>query len=195
VSNTSRTTAYQRHVEWRAAGWFLAAAVPATFLVATRVSGFNPHLIELALGALLIATLLPGKADKPLMPPVPSYVVAGLVNGTIGMFVGATGTLVGRLFLQPGWARQTTIGTLAFTQMLGHGLRVIAYGWIGLSAFADPQRLIPLCIAVILGTWAGKTLNDRVSHAWFERLFMAVLVILSIKLVWDGASGLLAGSA
>lgn len=189
ISNTSRTVAYARHVHWRAAGWFLLAAVPTTAAIAPFVVGADPDLIGLLLGLLILASLAPAADAKPL-PPVPAFVVAGFLNGSLGLFVGATGLFVGRLFLRPEWDKRTTIGTLALTQTLGHGLRVAAFGLLGLSAFASPERLIPLALAVIAGTWAGKQLNQHLSQRQFELGFKALLGVLSCKLIWDGGGAL-----
>jgi uncharacterized membrane protein YfcA len=158
VSNTSRTVAYVRHVEWRAAGWFLLAALPATALLAPFAATVSVHAIQLLLAALIAASLLPVATAAPL-PPRLAFVAAGLANGTLGMFVGATGLFVGRLFFRPEWPKEKVVATLALTQVLGHGLRVVAYGLVGFSAFAQPALLLPVCASVVVGTWVGKRLN------------------------------------
>jgi uncharacterized membrane protein YfcA len=103
------------------------------------------------------------------------------------MFVGATGLFVGRLFLRPEWKKETVIGTLALTQTLGHLLRVIAYGAVGFSLVSRLDLLAPLVVAVIAGTVAGKALNKHVSEEAFRKLFKLILVVLSLKLIWDAA--------
>ncbi|TJY59939.1 sulfite exporter TauE/SafE family protein [Sinimarinibacterium sp. CAU 1509] len=190
VSNSSRTLAYVRHVEWHAAGWFLLAALPATFMVAPFVANIDVAWVRLILAGLILASLVPTHAVRKPLGARPAFVMAGLLNGSVGMFVGATGLIVGRLFFRPEWRKETTIGTLALTQMLGHGLRVIAYGWVGFNAFARPLLLLLLCAAVIGGTALGKRLNGRVSEQQFARLFRVILVVLSLKLAYDGFIGL-----
>lgn len=189
VSNGSRTVAYIRHVEWHAAGWFTLTLVPATFLLAPLAASVDENVVRLILAGLILASLVPGRGDIAPLPPRPSFLLAGALNGGLGMFVGATGLFIGRLFLRPEWRKETTVATLAFTQVLGHGLRVIAYGFVGFSAFSRPTLLVPLCLAVIAGTWTGKALHVRMSDAHFEGLFKAILVILSVKLVWDSLKG------
>jgi uncharacterized membrane protein YfcA len=190
LANSSRTVAYARHVEWRAAGWFLLAAVPATFLVAPFAQRVNADWVRLLLAALIIVSLLPGLASRAVLPRRPSFLLAGFMNGTLGMFVGATGLFVGRLFLRPEWRRETMIGTLAMTQVFGHGLRVLAYGFVGFSALAQPQLLLALCLAVIAGTAVGKRINSRVSEEAFAQVFKWILIALSLKLIFDGVRGL-----
>jgi uncharacterized membrane protein YfcA len=189
VSNSSRTIAYIKHVEWHAAGWFTLTLVPATFLLAPYAASVDENIVRLILAGLILASLVPGRGDDAPLPPRPSFLVAGALNGSLGMFVGATGLFIGRLFLRPEWRKETTVATLAFTQVIGHGLRVIAYGFVGFSAFAQPSLLIPLCVAVVAGTWTGKQLNARMSDAHYTGLFKAILVLLSLKLVWDSLQG------
>ncbi|MGH8446392.1 MAG: TSUP family transporter [Solimonas sp.] len=184
VSNSSRTVAYVRDVEWSAAGWFLLAGIPATLLVAPFAAGIDTDAVKLVLAGLIVASLVP-QARTPPLAARPAFMIAGFLNGSIGLFVGATGLFVGRLFFRPEWRKETVIGTLAMTQMLGHGLRVLAYGFVGFSALAAPQRLVPLCLAVILGTVFGKRLNGLISERAFARLFRVILLSLSVKLVWD----------
>ncbi|MFA5938275.1 MAG: sulfite exporter TauE/SafE family protein [Sinimarinibacterium sp.] len=190
VANSSRTVAYLRHVEWHAAGWFLLAALPATFVVAPFVENVNADIVRLVLAGLILASLVPSRADKAALPPRTAFSMAGFLNGSLGMFVGATGLIVGRLFFRPEWRKETTIGTLALTQTLGHALRVVAYGFVGFSALTRPLLLGLMCIAVIAGTALGKRLNGRVSEAQFATLFKWILIVLSVKLAFDGVRGL-----
>ena len=188
VSNSSRTIAYVRDVEWSAAGWFLLAGIPATLLVAPFAAGIDGNAVKLVLAGLILASLAP-QAKTATLPARPAFMIAGFLNGTIGLFIGATGLFIGRLFFRPEWRKETVIGTLAMTQMLGHGLRVLAYGLVGFSALAAPQRLVPLCLAVILGTMLGKRLNGELSDQAFSRLFRVILVTLSAKLICDALRG------
>lgn len=192
VSNLSRTVAYFRHVEWRAAGWFLLTGVPAPFLVAPFVADANVHVILLLLGGLILVSLVPSRSGADPIPATPAFLLAGFLNGSIGMFVGATGLFVGRLFLRPEWPKEKVIGTLAMTQTLGHLLKVLGYASVGFLVSAQADLLLPLVVAVIAGTFAGRWLHRFLEEKQFRGLFRAILVVLSVKLLWDGATGLLA---
>lgn len=74
-------------------------------------------------------------------------------------------------------------------QMLGHGLRVLAYGLVGFSALAEPQQLLPLCGPFVAGTVLSKRVNGRISERAFAWLFRVVRSALSIKLVRDALRG------
>ena len=193
VSNLSRTVAYLRHVEWRAAGWFLLTAAPTPFLVAPFVAAANVDVVLLLLAGLILVSLAPTRDGAEPIARTPALLLAGFLNGSVGMFVGATGLFVGRLFLRPEWRKETVIGTLALAQTLGHLLRVLGYASAGFVISERAELLVPLVVAVIAGTFAGRLLHRWLDEARFRNLFKAILVVLSLKLAWDGATGLLAG--
>lgn len=191
VSNASRTVAFLRHVEWRAAFWFCLSGVPAPFLIAPFVESANVGAVLLLLAALILVSLIPSKDGAEPIPAQAAFFLAGLLNGSVGMFVGATGLFVGRLFLRPEWRKETVIGTLALCQSLGHLLKVAAFGTAGFTVVGQLDLLLPLVLAVIAGTAAGRVLHRYLSEEKFRALFKALLVVLSLKLIWDGAQGLL----
>lgn len=192
VSNLSRTVAFFRHVEWHAAGWFLLTAVPTPFLVARFVATANVHVIQLLLAALILVSLAPVREGAEPLRARPAFLLAGLLNGSVGMFVSATGLFVGRLFLRPEWSKQTVIATLAMTQTLGHLLRIFGYASVGFAVTGRLDLLLPMVLAVIAGTFAGRKLHESLDETAFRRLFRLILVVLSFKLLYDGARGLLA---
>ena len=190
VSNASRTIAYFRSVEWRAIGWFLLGTVPAPLLVAPYVAAVNPHLIELVLAGMILMSMLPATEHRALLPLRWAYLLAGVLNGSIGMFVGATGLFIGKLFLRPEWRKETMIGTLALCQFIGHLMKIIGFASIGFDPLHQPELLWPLLAAVILGTLAGKQLNQRLSEEHFRRLVNGILLVMALKLLWDGFDAL-----
>jgi uncharacterized membrane protein YfcA len=192
TSNLTRTIAFMRHVEWRAAGWFLLTAAPTPFLVAPFVAAANVHVILLLLAGLILVSLVPSKEGGEPLKPVPAVLLAGFLNGTLGMLVSATGLFVGRLFLRPEWSKETVIATLAMTQTLGHLLRILGYASVGFAVTAQLDVLAPLLLATVAGTFAGRKLHDFLDETRFRALFRAILVVLSAKLIYDGVTGLLA---
>lgn len=191
TSNITRTAAYWPHVDRQATGWFLLAAVPATLLTLHWVSRLEPAWVDLLLGTLILLSFLPhGSAALTRLPATATYLTAGALNGALGNVVGATGLFIGRLFLRPEWSRQTTVGTLALTQTLGHGLRVVAFGFAGLSVLSQPGLLLGLIVAVMAGTALGRHLNERIDETQFARLARGVLIVLSLFLLTTGLSSL-----
>jgi uncharacterized protein len=177
--------------QWRAAGWFLLTAAPTPFLVAPYIVDANVHVILLLLAGLILVSLIPAKDGAEPLAPVPAVLLAGFLNGTLGMFVSATGLFVGRLFLRPEWSKETVIATLALTQTLGHLLRILGFASVGFAVTAQLEVLVPLLLATVAGTFAGRRLHEHLDEARFRALFKGILVVLSMKLAYDGVTGLL----
>lgn len=190
ISNASRTLAYLQHVEWRAALWFMLGAVPAPFLIAPLVEQADQNLIRLLMAGLVAVSLLPESKQAVNLPKNVAILIAGVLNGSLGMFIGATGLVIGRLFLRPEWRKETVIGTLALCQFIGHLSKIGGFATLGLSAIARLDVLLPLALATVLGTFNGRWLHRYVSEALFQKVFKAILLILSLKLAYDGARGL-----
>ncbi len=191
ISNASRTVAYFKYVEWRAAGWFLVGALPGPFLIAPLVARADPYVLDLLMAVMVGASLLPEKKDSVKIPANVAILSAGILNGSLGMFIGATGLVIGRLFLRPEWRKETVIGTLALCQSLGHASKIAGFATLGLSALARADILVPLAVATVLGTASGRWLHNYVSEALFQKVFKSILAVLAIKLFYDGTTGLL----
>ena len=106
------------------------------------------------------------------------------------MFIGATGVMVGRLFLRPEWDSRTVVGTLALCQSLSHLIKVAAFASIGATVFEHGELLWPLVISIVFGTLAGRALHGRVGETRFRQLFNLLLAVLALKLAWDGLNGM-----
>ena len=68
--------------------------------------------------------------------------------------------------------------------------KVVIFGVVG---FAYAEWLIPLallCIAVVIGTWLGSRLLERVSEKAFVRLYKTVLTLIALRLIASVAIGL-----
>lgn len=191
LANGSRTIAYLRHVDWRAAGWFLLGSVPTPFLFAPLVARADPAPLQILLAAMILVSLIAEERGVKPLPPRVAFVLGGLLNGTIGMFVGATGLFVGKLYLRPEWDKERVVATLAMTQMLGHLLKVLGFASIGATLGLDPRLMLPIGAAVVAGTFCGRYANRWIDEVLFRKLFKSILLLLSVKLLFDGGTDML----
>lgn len=192
VSNGARTLAYWRHVEWRALRDFLIGAAPAPFIVAPLIANANEHWMLILMAAFILFTLWPRWIRLLRLEGRAGMVVAGILTGGLGSLVGATGTLIAPLFLRSDWSKQTTIATLAMCQSIAHLLKIIAFASFGFGILEHWQLLLPMSLAVIVGTLIGSRLHGRLDEDRFVVIFRVILAVLAIKLLFDGVSGLVA---
>lgn len=185
VANGTRTVAYARHVDPRAAAWFLLAALPAPFAVASLAAAADPAGPKLLLGLLILLSLLPAAGRVSRLPPALGALLAGAISGGLGMLVGATGVLAGRLLPQPGWDSRRVVATLALCQSATHLSKIAAFASVGAGVAQRPDLLWPLVLAAVLGTVVGRLVHGRIGQTAFRRLFRLLLALLALHLVVD----------
>ena len=170
VANGSRAWMLRRHIRWQVVGWQLAGAALAAGLLAWL--RFTPSTlgIFLALGLLpLVVALIPRR----LRPGVETWwggLLCGLLTTGAQLSVGSSGPLLDTFYLRGGLGRREVVATKAFTQSVGHALKVLYYG----AALWAPAGLgwgvAPVLVAALLGTWIGR----RILEAMSERAFLSL---------------------
>lgn len=195
VSNAVRGVAYRHDVHWPSVAWFSLSCLPLPFVTAPLIARADADAIRLILAVAIVLSLLPGvsSALHTHWPSRRKMLVAGALNGAVGMVIGATGLIIGPFFLDRRWSQQTTVGTLAVCQAIGHVLKIAAFGVLGFGLLAQWEMALPLMVGVALGTLLGRRIMRLVSRRQFTLLFKAVLVLLALRLGVTGSLGLLSG--
>ncbi len=193
VSNASRAVAYRGDINWPSAAWFTLTCLPLPFLTAPLIARADADTIRLILAVAIVLSLIPGvsAALHTHWPLRRKMLVAGALNGAVGMVIGATGLIIGPFFLDREWSKETTVGTLALCQTVGHLLKIAAFGVLGFGLLEQWTLALPLMLAVALGTLFGRRLMRLVSRSQFALLFKAVLLLLAVRLAVSGGLGLL----
>jgi uncharacterized membrane protein YfcA len=188
VSNASRTWIQRSHVERSIVGWYSLLLLPMGFVGLAVAKQLSPELAQVVIGGfVLVATWAPGLlllgAHPERLQRNRRFLVLGGVVGLLNTTVGATGPLVAPFFLNLGLGRQQVVGTMAASQTLGHLAKLVVFGATGFAfaGFAGP--LLLLCLAVVVGTWAGSRALDRVSERSFIGLYKAALTGIALYLV------------
>ncbi|MCA9667533.1 MAG: sulfite exporter TauE/SafE family protein [Myxococcales bacterium] len=193
VSNGARTVLFARYVKWAALLSFLLAAVPTPFLAAPWVKHLDPRWVRLGMGLFILAvtwgsgllsrlSVGDGSAGARARAAFVALLVAGLLAGGLGMVVGATGALIAPFFLRDDWSKETTIGTKALCQGAAHVLKLAAFSAHGFALQAHLALIVPMSVAVVLGTVIGKRIGKRLSDKAFALIFRLILSALSLKL-------------
>jgi uncharacterized membrane protein YfcA len=201
VSNGSRVAIQRRHIDWRIAGYYSALLLPAGALGLAVLFRLPADATKLLIGLfVLVATWRPGWLLLGTHPEAVRrerrFLLLGGVVGVLNPVVGATGPLVAPFFLNLGLARQAVIGTSAACQALGHLAKIVLFA--GLAGFAPTEHaalLASLCLLVVLGTWVGSALLDRVDERAFTWLYKTALTLIALRLVLPEAAVRLATAA
>ncbi|MCH2172495.1 sulfite exporter TauE/SafE family protein [Myxococcota bacterium] len=198
VSNASRTYIQRSHVNWSLVAPYAIPLLPMGFVGLAILQALDPSTTRSLIGAfVLLGTWAPGwlllGARPEQMRQKRRFLLLGTVVGALNLTVGATGPLIAPFFLGLGLTRQSLVGSKAACQTLGHLTKIVIFGWVGFAFGEYALPLTLLCIAVIVGTWLGSQLLERVSEVYFVRFYKIVLTGVALRLLlWDGLGHLLA---
>ncbi|MBW2312642.1 MAG: sulfite exporter TauE/SafE family protein [Deltaproteobacteria bacterium] len=188
VSNGSRAWVQRRHVERGIALRYGVLLLPMGFAGLGLAQSLPPDVTRVAIGVfVLLATWAPGLLLLGSHPEATDrnrrFFFLGGVVGFINVTIGATGPLIAPFFLNLGLSRQALVGTKATCQMLGHLAKLVVFGVVGFAFGAWALVLGLLCVAVVVGTWLGSRLLERVNEQTFIRLYKTVLTLVAIRLI------------
>ena len=188
VSNSSRACVQRKHLAWPLIWRYSILLLPFGLIAIQFVMQMPQDLLKGFIGVfVLLATwrpkwLLVGThPDK--IDVRRRFILLGGVVGFLNILVGAVGPFIAPFFLNMGFSRQTIVGTKAACQTFGHLVKVILFGFAGF-AFMGYLPLVALLIPlVLLGTWVGSRLLEKVSEVSFVWLFKTVLTLVGCWLI------------
>ena len=156
----------------------------------------DEHWIRLLVGVIAIGFVL----NVWLRPSVagraagPSWIKGTFWSGMSGLvsFVANAGGPPISVYLLPQRLDKTLfVGTTVLYFAILNYAKIVPYWWLG--QFSDENLLTALVLLPLapIGMWIGMWLHGRVPDGACDRWVNILLLISGIKLVWDGAVGLL----
>jgi len=168
-----------------------ALGIALGYLFAAQVSD---AALSLALGAVSVAFALQRLVleSRPIAPAAArARVVPGLFWGAVAGFtsmIANAGAPPFQIYIMPQrLPRDIFVGTSVIFFALVNWIKVppfIALGLFTRETLLTSAVMTPLAIAA---TWAGVLLVRRVSAARFYKIVYALLVLVGLQLIWNGA--------
>ncbi|MDA0188074.1 MAG: sulfite exporter TauE/SafE family protein, partial [Proteobacteria bacterium] len=85
--------------------------------------------------------------------------------------------------------RHAHVATHATLMTVQHALKVVIFGLLGFAFGAWAGVIIALIVAGLIGTYAGKQVLNRTSDVNFKRALDALLILISLRLIYQGVTG------
>ena len=141
--------------------------------------------VYLALGMLPLFVWVPRQwvhldARKPLHAILSGFLAAGF-----SVAAGISSTLMDIFFVHTRLSRHEIVATKAMGQIIGHGVKLIYWGWAvlrasGLAAM-PPWWLFALALPLsFAGTWCGKAVLARMSNKGFIRIVRVLITLIGL---------------
>jgi uncharacterized membrane protein YfcA len=127
------------------------------------------------------------RAPPPPRVPGRASLWGWVTLSSFASFVSHSGAPALQMYLLPmRLPREVYVGTIAVIFFVMNVLKVPAYAELGLFT-GEAMRIAAVLIPVsILSTWAGVWLTRRLDDRRFYGLTYACLLLVGLKLVWDG---------
>ena len=193
-SNTTRTYVFRKYVKTQLIKQFFNGAligisfsvgIIITLIYYFDVQSANEIKVEVLkpfIGLFIVWNLFLKGPKKAKI--VKSFVPVGLVAGLSSIFVGAVGPLIAPFFLIKSFNKEHIIANKAAAQMITHLSKIPLFIYFfNMDYTAELKILIPLILAVYVGTGFGKKILYFIPELLFKKLFKITLFIISIRLI------------
>ena len=134
---------------------------------------------------ILVITWLPGIGQ--FGPERGRFAILGLFVTLLGVFVSATGTLVGAFVASASPDRRNHVSTMAALMAITHTAKMAAFFWVGIAIAAYVPLVIAMIAGGMLGNHAGEHTLNRMQEGSFRTLFKIVMTALALRLLWSAA--------
>jgi uncharacterized membrane protein YfcA len=196
ISNTTRAYVFRKYLKKKIVKEFLIGAIIGAgisaiiifllikFFEVSLASEIKVDFLKPIIGVFIIWYLfLKGpKKEKESK----SFIKVGSISGLASIFVGATGPLIAPFFLNSNFTKENIIANKAACQMITHLTKIPLFiFFFNVNYTQEYKLLLPLILAVFIGTNFGKKILNMIPEKLFIRLFKTTLFIISIKLIFS----------
>ncbi len=185
-SNAGRTAIMLKDVDRSVLPAFLIGSllgVAAGGAVAVELPG---DVLRIGIGCFILwaALTTPPKVLRA------SAAVAGAFSSFLTMFFGGTGPFISAYVKTLGFERLGHVATHSALMTAQHLLKTIAFGLFGFAFGPWLWLILAMIASGFIGTLLGKRVLMRIDEKVFKRVLTAILVLLALRLIWQGGAGL-----
>jgi len=196
ISNLTRSFVFRKHIRKDIISQYLPGAVLGlslsgiiifTVMYFYQVESAKDIKIDFLkpLIGIFILWFLFGKRHQ-VETEKPRFFCVGTLSGVCTVFIGATGPLIAPFFLRGKLTKENIIANKAVCQAISHvGKIPLFILFFEFNYFSELETLIPLTIAVFIGTNVGKQILEFIPEKVFLLLFRFTLMIIAVKLIID----------
>jgi uncharacterized membrane protein YfcA len=184
LGNLSRAGFGWREICWRPALIFSAGAVPASVVGSRLFIGLPSAFILRLIGVfLLVVVALRHMRLSKQKTPEWCLALAGVVVGLLSAVAGSAGPLGAAVFLGLHLPAGAYVASEAVTAVLMHLTKSIMYGRYAALSGGDLLRGLALGGSLVLGSWTGRKLIDRLPEKGLALLVEILLVVSVVAMI------------
>ncbi|HVB86230.1 MAG TPA: sulfite exporter TauE/SafE family protein [Candidatus Dormibacteraeota bacterium] len=187
IGNASRVWFNRRELDWHVVGWFTLGAVPFALLGGFLFAKAPLAALTRLLGAfLLLVVVWRHIRPKPKSFPVASFAGIGAGASFLSALLGSVGPIMAPFFLAYGLVKGAYIGTEALSTVVMHIVKLIAYRQTAVLTLSGALIGLGLGPVMILGSFLGKRILDRLPEKVFVAVIEGVLIVAGLLFLVRG---------
>jgi uncharacterized membrane protein YfcA len=188
IGNGSRVWFNRQNLAWRVVGWFAIGAVPLALLggylfAKAPLSGLTRLIGGFLLFVVMWRHVRPRRTGR---FPVAAFAGIGAGGSFLSALVGSVGPIVAPFFLAYGLTKGAYIGTEAFSAVVMHVTKLVAYRQTAILTWSDVVIGLALGPMMVLGSYVGKRVVDRLPERLFVAIIEGVLVVAGVLFLARG---------
>lgn len=181
IGNGSRVWFNRRELDWRVVGWFALGAVPLALLGGYLFAKAPLTALTRLLGAfLLLVVVWRHVRPKPKSFPVATFAGIGAGASFLSALLGSVGPIMAPFFLAYGLVKSAYIGTEALSTVVMRIATLVAYRQTAVLTWDATWIGLLLGPVMILGSFLGKKIVDRLPEKVFVAIIEAVLIVAGL---------------
>jgi uncharacterized membrane protein YfcA len=193
IGNIGRINFFRRGLDKKIIITFGIPSVVLSFLGASLVGAIAQSILQLILGMFLIAlsVLFLLKPSLKFAANTSTTITGGSISGFITGIVGTGGALRATFLTGFNLEKTKYIATAAVIALATDSTRIPSYIYQG---FLLPQYYyyIPVFFATAIGgSFIGRKIVGRINQTTFKKIVLVSIILVSIKFIIDGSSGIL----
>ena len=197
-SNATRTLVFRKHIKKKIITKYILGAIigvsSSILILIVLINNYNVltadqidmEILKPLIGVFIIWNLLFKKyfKNKIKNQKKSSFVFVGFLSGLCSIFIGATGPLIAPFFLNRSLTKENIIANKAACQMITHLSKIpIFIYFFNFNYINQYNILLPLIIAVFIGTNFGKKILGFISEDLFKKIFKIILFVIALRLI------------
>lgn len=188
IGNGSRVWFNRKELDLRVVGWFALGGIPLAFVGGLLFASAPLGALTRILGAFLLFVvawrhLRPG---PPRRIPLRAFAPLGAVSSFLSALLGSVGPLMAPFFLAYGLVKGAYIGTEALSTVVMHVTKLVAYGSTSLLTATSVATGLALGPIMIVGSFTGKRIVDRIPEHVFVAIIEGVLIVAGLMFLVTG---------
>lgn len=185
--NASRIWFGRKELKWKPILLFLLTAIPLTIVGSYLFTDIDGKKIKIGIGVFLILLVIYRRMKiKKIVLGEKGMLIGGGLTGFLSGLAGSAGPLGAAFFLGLNLSATAYIASEAFTALSMHLTKTIIYNKYSLIGQTELYYGLFIGLAMILGSWTGKKIIEKLSREKFIILVEILLIISGLQMIATG---------